>query len=830
MVSTATFAQNIHGDANGDLEVNIADVNTVIDLIFGGNGNQMAADVNMDGEINIADINAIIDIILGGNEGNEGGVVEPTEMEIQISELTSDEDAAPEVIYSEADSLLYDELAQEVLMLFAPEDSDENEYMSFKFKAESEDDLAEEAIRNNGINIFDNSLKIEQQDWNSGLWGKTRYGGFETYYNTHIKNGKRCLLVVFYHKGGFPNTKTAYLKLGQVNSGKILGKITIPIKKEYVYLNVQIDDYLNRHGFINFFPLVINSSSKAREYINPIMVETDPIVENDWNNKYYGYEFGTINGVSVYYNNNYTNAGGAYYQCVELCKRYVTRLNSSICHPYENNDWGNAINWPYNRAHDRYDPGEYMVYANNGNTRVREGDLIVWDHQPLGHIGVVINTTKKYIRVAHQNGGIKKYALPIGTYLKIDDNGVVKDIEPETNESPIFTSRQPINYLIRIHNEFEDISAYNRSMKASTTKLYFTNKVRTRKFTVANSGMYPLTISCMMFYKGKSFSIKESSCTISPGATHEFEVTYTPTASGDDEDYLVIRSNADDNPEWIIRLSVPNEAYANYTPDNKTLTFYYDTERSSRSGTTYSMNTGYEQPDWFISYWWEEGPSPVTKVVFDPSFAQARPTTTFRWFDEMYSLESITGLNNLNTSKVTNMSYMFADCQSLTSLDLSTFNTSNVTDMKRMFNQCYGLSNLNLRTWDTSNVTNMSSMFCLCYSLTNLDLSSFNTEHVTDMGAMFIHCRGLTSIDLSHFNTTNVTKMTSMFNTCNNLTTIYVGNYWDTAAAIESKNMFLDCYRIIGGRGTTYDANHIDKAYAHIDGGPSNPGYLTAGH
>ena len=53
---------------------------------------------------------------------------------------------------------------------------------------------------------------------------------------------------------------------------------------------------------------------------------------------------------------------------------------------------------------------------------------------------------------------------------------------------------------------------------------------------------------------------------------------------------------------------------------------------------------------------------------------------------------------------------------------------------------------------------------------------------------------------------------------------------FDTAAAIESKNMFLDCYRIIGGRGTTYDANHIDKAYAHIDGGPSNPGYLTAGH
>ena len=55
------------GDVNGDLEVNIADVNAVIDIILGGSGNTVAADVNGDGEINIADINAVIDIILGRN-------------------------------------------------------------------------------------------------------------------------------------------------------------------------------------------------------------------------------------------------------------------------------------------------------------------------------------------------------------------------------------------------------------------------------------------------------------------------------------------------------------------------------------------------------------------------------------------------------------------------------------------------------------------------------------------------------------------------------------------------------------------------------------------
>lgn len=596
MIPAAAYAQNVYGDVNSDLEVNIADVNYVIDVILHGTGSIESGDVNKDGEINIADVNTVINIILGIEESNEGGIVEPTEKELEISQLTSDEDTAPEVIYTETDSLEYDELAQEVLNLFAPVDSDEESAPMHRLMAESEDDLAEEAIRNNGTNIFANTgIIIEQQDWNSGLWGKTRYGGFETYYNTHVKNGKRCLLVVFYHKGGFPNAKTAYLKLGQVNSGKIVGKITIPTNKEYVFLDVQFDDYLGSHGCVNFFPLVINNSSKAREYINPIMVKTDPIVDDDWTDQYYGYEFGTINGVSVYYNTNYTNAGSGHYQCVELCRRYVKELNSNINKPLDST-WGDAIEWPDNREHDASDPGEYMVYANDGHMRVREGDLIVWDHRPCGHIGVVIKTTEKYISVAHQNGGTKRYALPIGTTMKIDENGVVKDIKPGTNESPIFASIQPINFLIRIHNEFEDVSAYERSMRASTTQLLFSNAVRTRKFTVTNTGMYPLTISSIQFYKGNSYSINESSCSINPGITREFEVTYNPTSSGDAEDHLIIRSNADDNPVWIIRLKAAHQPEPKYV------------DLGLPSGTLWAtMNVGASCPEEFGDYYaWGE--------------------------------------------------------------------------------------------------------------------------------------------------------------------------------------------------------------------------------
>ena len=239
------------------------------------------------------------------------------------------------------------------------------------------------------------------------------------------------------------------------------------------------------------------------------------------------------------------------------------------------------------------------------------------------------------------------------------------------------------------------------------------------------------------------------------------------------------------------------EAYACYMPSNTTLTFYYDNQRSSRTGTTYFLNTADNYPGWYT----DGNNASVTKVVFNSSFADARPTTTYCWFLNMQNLQSITGMSYLNTSEVTNMYGMFGYCTSLTSVDLSHFNTSKVT--------------------------NMSCMFAFCGSLTSLDLSHFNTSNVTEMAIMFALCESLTSLDLSHFNTSNVTNMENMFQGDSNLRTVYVGNGWSTAAVTASDYMFYNCTSLVGGQGTTYDANHTDKTYAHIDGGPSNPGYFT---
>ena len=291
------------------------------------------------------------------------------------------------------------------------------------------------------------------------------------------------------------------------------------------------------------------------------------------------------------------------------------------------------------------------------------------------------------------------------------------------------------------------------------------------------------------------------------------------------------------------------EAYACYTPSNTTLTFYYDNLRATRTGTTYDLNTGDNDVSWYL----DGSNYDVTRVVFDPSFNSARPTNTCNWFCNMTGLQSITGLNYLNTSEVAHMTSMFAQCIQLTNLDVSNFNTANVTDMCAMFSNCAGLTNLDVSGFNTANVTDMSYMFNNCNSLTSLDVSNFNTANVTDMYAMFWKCSGLTNLDVSGFNTVNVTDMAYMFNEClqlssldlsdfntgkvgkmqymfhkcRMLSTIYVGDEWSTATVNSSENMFQNCTSLVGGKGTTYDPNYTDVAYAHIDGGPSDPGYFT---
>ena len=250
------------------------------------------------------------------------------------------------------------------------------------------------------------------------------------------------------------------------------------------------------------------------------------------------------------------------------------------------------------------------------------------------------------------------------------------------------------------------------------------------------------------------------------------------------------------------------EAYVSQSADKTTLTFYYDDQRATRTGTTWGIEeTKKDERDITYPAWAGTlyvADSTTTRVVFDASFRDFRPTTTARWFNNYRELEQIAGLEYLNTSEVKDMEGMFYRCSGLTSLDVSHFNTQNVTDMGRMFFDCSGLTSLDVSHFNTQNVTDMRLMFDGCSDLTSLDVSHFNTQNVTNMTAMFSGCSGLTSLDVKNFNTQNVTNMGSMFKGCSGLTSLDVKNF-NTQKVTKMSWMFKGCSGL-----TSLDLSHFN--------------------
>ena len=205
------------------------------------------------------------------------------------------------------------------------------------------------------------------------------------------------------------------------------------------------------------------------------------------------------------------------------------------------------------------------------------------------------------------------------------------------------------------------------------------------------------------------------------------------------------------------------------------------------SNGEYELNTGANQPGWYEKY------SYITKVVFDESFKDARPTTGYMWFYNCYKLTGIENISYLNTSEMTNMEKMFGRCSKLESLDLSNINTEKVETMRYMFDSCSMFESLDLSNFNTAKVTDMRYMFYDCSNLQSLDLSSFNTEMVETMRAMFSDCPKLQSLDLSNFNTEKVTDMSYMFNNCSKLQSLIISKDFTTKSMKSDTYMFVKC-------------------------------------
>ena len=228
---------------------------------------------------------------------------------------------------------------------------------------------------------------------------------------------------------------------------------------------------------------------------------------------------------------------------------------------------------------------------------------------------------------------------------------------------------------------------------------------------------------------------------------------------------------------------------------------YIATYESSTQTLTFKENVGETLPN--NSAWVEDkqrvvtiknklGNGTIVHIVFDKSFSTYTPTSLYRFFEGLTKLETITGLEYLNTAKVTDMHYMFGNSSKLPSLDVTNFNTAKVTDMSDMFKGCSALTSLDVTKFDTRNVTNMEGMFSSCSKLTSLDVTNFNTVNVKNMMKMFAGCTALTSLDVTNFNSENVTNMNRMFYKCSKLTSLDVSNF-NTKKVTNMSFMFSYC-------------------------------------
>ncbi|ECB9705980.1 BspA family leucine-rich repeat surface protein [Listeria monocytogenes] len=222
----------------------------------------------------------------------------------------------------------------------------------------------------------------------------------------------------------------------------------------------------------------------------------------------------------------------------------------------------------------------------------------------------------------------------------------------------------------------------------------------------------------------------------------------------------------------------PSTKFLGTFPNGSTATW-------ERSGSTLTISGG-TLVDPGMSIWGLTGISyrDITKIVLEDKVIVSGSCSRLFQYSRGTSLD----LSNLDTSNVTDMSYMF-DGSDSTSLDLSSFDTSSVTNMAFMFYSSAAAS-LDLSTFDTSSVTNMYCMFRYCDVATSIDVSNFNTSNVTNMGSMFSYTSAVTGLDVSEFDTSKVTNMNGMFQS-SAATSIDVSGF-NTSNVTDMNGMFRD--------------------------------------
>ena len=315
--------------------------------------------------------------------------------------------------------------------------------------------------------------------------------------------------------------------------------------------------------------------------------------------------------------------------------------------------------------------------------------------------------------------------------------------------------------------------------------------------------------------EGRDFNSKIRSLETTTNKIEHFKKSSTPPATTANA-----KNIEDEDSDYEIKLWLD--------PTDKTAYYYAEPEKvylnENSGGMFYREDTPAQYLD-TIGNWFDN-----IRDIDLSNFDTSRVTDMHYMFWNMHSLTSLNlsnfdtsnvtnmsamfynmnltslDLSNFDTSNVTNMNAMFLNMWSLTSLNISNFNTSKVTNMSSMFNNTASLTSLNLSSFDTSKVTNMRNMFSYMRNLTSLDLSNFDTSKVTNMNSMFCYMLSLTTLDLSSFDTSKVTNMNSMFRSMSNLTTLDLSNF-DTSKVTDMQGMFGDMLSL-----TSLDLSNFDTS------------------
>ena len=203
---------------------------------------------------------------------------------------------------------------------------------------------------------------------------------------------------------------------------------------------------------------------------------------------------------------------------------------------------------------------------------------------------------------------------------------------------------------------------------------------------------------------------------------------------------------------------------------------------------------------------WNDYRDQIKTVMF------TAPVTSGSSLANMFSgcsnLTAVQSASNLNTSAATSLYKMFANCFSLTTIDVSKWDTSKVQNMGRVFYFCSALDGLDVSNWDTSSCTATNLMFAYCGALTSLDVSDWDMSKVEVMNSMFNSCESLASLDVSKWDVSSANNMTFLFSYCKLLTTLDVGK-WNTDSAVGTGCMFYGCKSLKELNVANWNMSHV---------------------